>query len=295
MREVARYYASLPEPLPSSLPQDAPLAIERGQAIASLGVPPQRAPAGVARHGPGATTAIRSIPRLAGQFADYLVLQLELFKKAHRGGLAGPTPTSCAWWPPGSTSETCGYVALYYASLPMDLQNRPDNVHVSLSGDNAWSPKKRDSVATLRDALHQLEGTLGRTREGVDEIASQAERLRAGVEALGELRQREDTSVGIEMFVDAAVDLLEAFRALDSGILDVQAEVDTLEAEMADDEDGRERLTVAPPGERLCSDMFPLRSRTRRGEERHWMKRYSVCPRLASGRSPVRIIGTDML
>ena len=39
--------------------------------------------------------------------------------------------------------------------------------------------------------------------------------------------------------VDTAVDLLEAFRALDSGILDVQAEVDTLEAEMAEDEDGQ--------------------------------------------------------
>jgi chromosome segregation ATPase len=93
----------------------------------------------------------------------------------------------------------------------------------------------RDLVATLRDALHQLEGSLERTRDGVDEIASQAERLRAGVEALGALRQREDTAVGIEMFVDAAVDLLEAFRELESGILDVQAEVDTLEEEMADD------------------------------------------------------------
>ena len=51
----------------------------------------------------------------------------------------------------------------------------------------------RDLVTTLRNALHQLEGALERTREGVDEIASQAERLRAGIEALGELRQREDT------------------------------------------------------------------------------------------------------
>ncbi len=96
----------------------------------------------------------------------------------------------------------------------------------------------RNLVATLRDALHQLESTLGRTREGVDEIASQADRLRDGVAALCELRQREDTSVGIEMFVDAAVDLLEAFRELESGLLDVQAEVDTLAEEMADD-DGR--------------------------------------------------------
>ena len=99
--------------------------------------------------------------------------------------------------------------------------------------------KRRDLVATLRDALHKLEVTLGRTRDGVDEIASQAERLREGGTALCELRQREDTSVGIEMFVDAAVDLLEAFRALEAGILDVQAEVDTLEAEI-EEEDGQE-------------------------------------------------------
>ena len=98
----------------------------------------------------------------------------------------------------------------------------------------------RDLVATLRDALHKLEGTLERTREGVDEIASQTERLRAGVEALSELRQREATSVGIEMFVDAAVDLLEAFRALEAGLLDVQAEVDSLEAAMEDDAEGQQ-------------------------------------------------------
>ena len=78
-------------------------------------------------------------------------------------------------------------------------------------------------LAMMREALNQLEGTLGRTREGVDAIASQAERLRDGVGALCELWQREDTSVGIEMFVDAAVDLLEAFRDLESGLLDVQA------------------------------------------------------------------------
>jgi chromosome segregation ATPase len=96
--------------------------------------------------------------------------------------------------------------------------------------------KTRDLLATLRDALHQLEGTLGLTRDGVDEIASQAERLRDGVEALCALRQREDTSVGVEMLVDAATDLLEAFRQLESGLLDAQADVDRLEEEMADDD-----------------------------------------------------------
>ena len=94
----------------------------------------------------------------------------------------------------------------------------------------------QDLLATLRATLQQLEITIERTRDGVEAIASQTERLREGVEALGALQQREATAVGIDMFVDAAVDLLEAFRELESGILDVQAEVDTLEAAMADDE-----------------------------------------------------------
>jgi len=100
--------------------------------------------------------------------------------------------------------------------------------------------KARDLVATLRDALHQLEGTLGRTRDGVDEIASQVARLREGVAALCDLQQREATSVGVEMLVDAAADFLAAFRALDSGLFDAQGDVDTLEAAMEDDEDGQQ-------------------------------------------------------
>ena len=71
----------------------------------------------------------------------------------------------------------------------------------------------------------------------MDGVASQAERIRDSVAALCDLWQREDTSVGIEMFVDAAVDLLEAFRALEAGILDVQAEVDALEAEREEEDD----------------------------------------------------------
>ena len=99
--------------------------------------------------------------------------------------------------------------------------------------------KTRDLLATLRDALQKLEGTLDLTRDGVEEIASQVGRLRGGVEALGDLRQGEDTSVGIEMLVDAAADFLEAFKALESGILDAQGDVDTLVAAMENDTDGQ--------------------------------------------------------
>ena len=100
--------------------------------------------------------------------------------------------------------------------------------------------KTRDQLATLRDALQKLEVNLGLTRDSVDEIASQVAHLREGVEALGDLRQREATAVGIDMLVDAAADFLQAFRALESGLLDAQADVDTLAAEMADDDTGPE-------------------------------------------------------
>jgi uncharacterized protein YukE len=99
---------------------------------------------------------------------------------------------------------------------------------------------RQDLVATLRATLRTLEDTLGRTREGVGEIASQAARLQASVEALGAFQPRADTTVGIDMFIDAATAFLEAFRALDAGILDVQTAVDTLAAELADGEDDRE-------------------------------------------------------
>jgi hypothetical protein len=64
----------------------------------------------------------------------------------------------------------------------------------------AETNQAQNLLTTLRDTLSQLTGALEHTREEVDDIADQTERLRAGVAALGELRQREDTSVGIEMF-----------------------------------------------------------------------------------------------
>jgi predicted RNase H-like nuclease (RuvC/YqgF family) len=98
----------------------------------------------------------------------------------------------------------------------------------------------RTLVARLRDALHKLDFALERTREEVTEVASQAERLREGVAALGARRQRADTSVGIEMLVDAATAFREAFRELEAGLLDAQADVDTLEAEIEDEDNGQE-------------------------------------------------------
>ena len=122
MHELALYYGSLQEPFPSPSPprQDTALALERGKVIASHGIPSQRVPACVACHGPGATRRNPVYPVLAGQYADYLVLQLELFNKAYRGGSAYAhlmRPVAGRL-----TREQMRDVALYYASLPAALE-----------------------------------------------------------------------------------------------------------------------------------------------------------------------------
>jgi hypothetical protein len=97
----------------------------------------------------------------------------------------------------------------------------------------------RTLVATLREALHEIESELGLTREGVDAIGQEAVRLREGLAALGALRRREDTAVGINMVIDAAVALLQAFQDLELALPDAQADLETLEAER-EDEDARD-------------------------------------------------------
>ncbi len=116
MQALARYYGSLPgASLPPST-QDATLAIERGKAIASQGIPSQRVPSCADCHGPGATRRNPVYPELSGQYADYLVLQLESFKKNVRGGTnyAHIMRQVTA----GLTPQQMRDVALYYASLP---------------------------------------------------------------------------------------------------------------------------------------------------------------------------------
>jgi hypothetical protein len=98
--------------------------------------------------------------------------------------------------------------------------------------------RTRPLVATLRHALQEMASALESTREGVNEIGNEAARLREGIAALGALRRWEDTAVGIDMVIDAAVDLLQAFHDLDMALPDAQTDVETLEAEMEDNEDG---------------------------------------------------------
>jgi cytochrome c553 len=114
MHEIALYFSALDlRPVPIGRNHES--AIARGMIIASRGIPAQDVPACADCHGPSASRKNDAYPILAGQYADYLVLQLELFKSGHRGGskyahLMRPVAA-------GLTREQMRDVALFYESL----------------------------------------------------------------------------------------------------------------------------------------------------------------------------------
>ncbi|HEX7028232.1 MAG TPA: c-type cytochrome, partial [Gammaproteobacteria bacterium] len=85
LRTLARYYARLSPSLSGnpSINQDS---AAHGRKLAEQGMPKQGIPSCVHCHGPGREPRNPVYPELAGQYAGYLALQLELFKTGKRGG-----------------------------------------------------------------------------------------------------------------------------------------------------------------------------------------------------------------
>ena len=116
MRDLARYYAERKQSNPSARKSHDAAAIERGKQIAGQGIPSQRVPICAECHGPGPDPRNPNYPELAGQYAEYLVLQLTLFKNQQRGGTANAHLMRRVAH--GLTAEQMRDVASYYESLP---------------------------------------------------------------------------------------------------------------------------------------------------------------------------------
>jgi cytochrome c553 len=84
MRLLARHYSGLRE-LPACAADDT-AGGTRGREIAERGIPERGVPACNDCHGPGPGPRNATYPSLSGQFADYLLVQLELFQNGDRGG-----------------------------------------------------------------------------------------------------------------------------------------------------------------------------------------------------------------
>lgn len=91
MQALAGYYAGLApargRPAETTAEADAGM-VARGSELANSGAGKRRIPACRHCHGPGAAARNPHYPELAGQYARYLALQLELFQQGARGGTA---------------------------------------------------------------------------------------------------------------------------------------------------------------------------------------------------------------
>jgi cytochrome c553 len=86
-RELADYYAALPGEISPETEAEAAIAtIERGRDITLAGIPEKDVPSCNDCHGPEGPRRNAAYPLLAGQYADYLVTQLEQFAAGRRGG-----------------------------------------------------------------------------------------------------------------------------------------------------------------------------------------------------------------
>jgi cytochrome c553 len=116
-RNIADYYAGIEDAPYPPKPQAADRQIlQQGAALVANGAPEQGVPACVTCHGPSAAVAPDPVyPSLAGQYADYIALQLELWRSGKRGG--GSYSEIMATIAEQLTDEQIRAVSLYYASL----------------------------------------------------------------------------------------------------------------------------------------------------------------------------------
>jgi cytochrome c553 len=121
--ELAEHYSRLAPALPNSEGAPAVTDLERGRDIAMRGIRAQGVPSCADCHGPSPGPRNPAYPRLAGQYADYLVLQLELFERHLRGGseYAHIMENVASRLQP----EQMRSVARYYASLALRAEVRP--------------------------------------------------------------------------------------------------------------------------------------------------------------------------
>jgi cytochrome c553 len=125
MRKLADYYAAVNAPAPPRPAPQSPQMMSLGRTIVEEGLPGAKIPACAACHGRdgGAEANNGLFPSLDGQWAEYLDVQLRLF----RDGVRDLTPTAkiMAAAVGGLTDEQIRAVSAYYASQPVAPPPRP--------------------------------------------------------------------------------------------------------------------------------------------------------------------------
>jgi cytochrome c553 len=115
--DVAAYYANTDAPFVPQKPVD-PALLKRGEQLAKVGSATEQIPACNACHGPGGVGEPPAIPYLAGQYSQYIALNVQLWQKGLRKNSAGSMATIAAKLSPHDITA----VAAYYQQLAPSLE-----------------------------------------------------------------------------------------------------------------------------------------------------------------------------
>jgi cytochrome c553 len=118
---VSAYYASLAAPLRVARGQLPVNEIQKGAAIARAGSPEKGLPACTNCHGPDGTGNPPSVPYLAGQYANYMVLQLDRWRRGKRGNDFGGMMSAIAR---KMTPEDMRAISEYYERVANPLTTK---------------------------------------------------------------------------------------------------------------------------------------------------------------------------
>lgn len=124
LEALAQHYAELPPVSRTGAPEPTPDILAQGLSLAERGVRERGIPSCVHCHGPKAGPRNPMYPNIAGQYARYLKLQLELFTAGKRGGTEYAHIMHSA--AQRLTPEQMQALADYYASLPAAAAPRLD-------------------------------------------------------------------------------------------------------------------------------------------------------------------------
>ncbi len=119
---VSEYYALLSAPYPQGTGLVADESLQWGQRLAAIGSAGRAVPACVNCHGPQGGGLAPSVPPLAGQYAEYLALQLQHFRSGERNNDAAAVMRAVA---SKMTDEDIRAVSRYYERVRPDEGARP--------------------------------------------------------------------------------------------------------------------------------------------------------------------------
>ena len=120
---VAAYYAAVEAPVVGPMPPADQELLQWGGQLAAVGNAEKGIPACVNCHGPQGTGNPPSVPYLAGQYANYMVYQLELWKEGVRDNDAMDVMSAIA---SKMTSEDMRAVSEYYYRVHNPLTTSDD-------------------------------------------------------------------------------------------------------------------------------------------------------------------------